>query len=433
MKADQSLPLLSFLVDRIEVGVFAVDRAGTIALWNRFMADHSGRSADQAIGAKLVGLFPELPQRWLQKKIDSVFVLKNYAFTSWEQRPYLFRFHHNRPVTGGIDAMRQNITFLPLKDEAGEVSLVCATVFDYTDTAIYQNRLQEVITALELEKAEQRRLIGKLEEAHNQLLQSEKLAAIGQLAAGVAHEINNPIGFVSSNMSTLEKYLEGLMRLVTAYDRLGESTDLASRRSEIAKIKQEIDFEFLSEDVSALLGESRDGLLRVRKIVQDLRDFSRVDTAERDMADLRNCLDSTLNIVSNELKYRADVVKEYAEIPLVDCVPSQLNQVFMNLMINAAHAIPADAHGTITLATGSTPEAVWAEIRDNGCGIPPDRISRIFEPFYTTKPVGSGTGLGLSISYSIVRKHGGRIEVDTEPGRGTAMRVWLPLDRTVSA
>jgi signal transduction histidine kinase len=181
------------------------------------------------------------------------------------------------------------------------------------------------------------------------------------------------------------------------------------------------------------MSESRDGIQRVRKIVQDLKDFSRVDARQEwEWANLHAGIDSTLNIVNNEIKYKADVVKQYAVLPDVQCLPSELNQVFMNLLVNAAHAITAD-RGTITVRTGCAGDEAWVEVADNGCGIPPENLKRVFDPFFTTKPVGKGTGLGLSLSYGIVKKHGGRLEVESEPGRGTCFRMTLPVKRPVAA
>lgn len=411
--------LLDFVVDRLEVGIFAVDAEMKVVLWNHFMAMHSGREAAEVIGLNLFECFPELPRVWLEKKIRNVFVLKNYAFTSWEQRPYLFRFQHNRPVTGGVDAMQQSCTFLPVKGQSESVEHVCVTLFDFTDTAIFHRQLTHAITDLEQEKAEQRRLIEKLEEAQNQLLQSEKMASIGQLAAGVAHEINNPVGFVNSNFGALERYVLDLFRLIDAYGS-------ADNAANAAEIRRQIDYDFLKEDIVALFKESKDGLERVRRIVQDLRDFSRVDsTQEWQKASLQVCLDSTLSVAVNEIKHKADVVKAYASLPEVECLPSQLNQVFLNLMVNAAQAITT--HGTLTLATGVEDGWVWVSISDTGSGISQENIKRIFDPFFTTKPVGKGTGLGLSVSYNIIAKHNGRIEVESELGKGTTFRIWLPV------
>ncbi|MFG6486267.1 ATP-binding protein [Roseateles sp. BYS78W] len=269
----------------------------------------------------------------------------------------------------------------------------------------------------------------RLEEAQNQLLQSEKLASIGQLAAGVAHEINNPVGFVNSNLGTLRRYVEQLLALVNAYAARARGPADA----ELAALEKAADLDFLAEDLPLLLRESEDGLSRVRKIVQDLKDFSRVDHADWQDADLNAGLESTLNVVMNEVKYRADVKRQYGTLPPVRCLAGQLNQVFMNLIVNAAHAMPADRRGVITLATGVAEQGgrdwAWIEVADDGCGMPPEVQRRIFEPFYTTKPVGQGTGLGLSMSFSIVQKHGGRIEVQSAPGEGTRFRVWVPVAR----
>jgi PAS domain S-box-containing protein len=266
----------------------------------------------------------------------------------------------------------------------------------------------------------------KLEDAHMQLLQSEKLASIGQLAAGVAHEINNPVGYVFSNIGSLEKYLQDFCAMLDAYQQ-AEPALSETARATVQQLRAELDLDFLRQDVIALLAETREGINRVRKIVQDLKDFSHVG-AEDDWQwlDLHDGLDSTLNIVWNELKYKTTFNKEYGQLPRIHGLPSQLNQVFMNLLVNAAHAI--EKQGVVTLRTGQQNDEVWVEVQDTGCGIPPDNLKRIFDPFFTTKEVGKGTGLGLSVSYSIVQKHHGRIEVRSEVGKGTVFRVWLPVE-----
>ena len=272
-------------------------------------------------------------------------------------------------------------------------------------------------------------LNARLEAAQTQLLQAEKMSAVGQLAAGIAHEINNPVGFVNSNLGTLAQYLASLLQLIDAYRAAAETCapeDPALLRAR--QIEKAADFEFIRSDALPLLEESREGLERVKHIVADLKDFSRVGESEWQMADIHTCLNSTLNVVANELKYKATVVKEYGELPEIRCMPFQLNQVFMNLLVNAAHAIPK--RGTITVRTGHEEGMVWVEIEDTGVGIPPENVKRIFEPFFTTKPVGSGTGLGLSVAYGIVQNHRGEIVVRSVPGRGSVFRVTLPVDPT---
>lgn len=281
------------------------------------------------------------------------------------------------------------------------------------------------------ERGELELALARLSAVQEQLVQSEKMASLGQLAAGIAHEINNPIGYVHSNLGTLQEYLNNLFGLIECYDAAiahnGPMT--AERRAEVAERKRAIDFAFLVQDLPPLLAESREGIDRVRRIVQDLRDFSRVDRLETwSLFDLHRGLDSTLGIVWNEVKYKADVRKEYGNLPLVECLPSQINQVFVNILVNAAQAI--EQHGEIIVRTGVEPGKVWIEITDNGSGIAPDNLKRIFDPFFTTKPVGKGTGLGLSISYGIVRKHHGDIAVDSQPGRGTTFRISLPQRQT---
>jgi len=282
--------------------------------------------------------------------------------------------------------------------------------------------------ALEKEKDEQRGLIKKLEEAHNQLLQSEKLASIGQLAAGVAHEINNPIGFVNSNLGTLKNYVGDLLQIIALYES-GRSL-LAVEPELYGSIEaacSKADLDFLRSDIETLIAESIEGTARVRRIVQDLRDFSRVDSLEWQWADLHDGLESTLNVVMSEIRYKADVVRQLGTLPKVECMPAQLNQVFMNMLVNAAQSIAE--RGTITLRSGCSNDHAWISIADTGKGIPPELMTRIFDPFFTTKPVGKGTGLGLSVSYGIVEKHGGRIDVESVLGQGTTFTIRLPVRR----
>lgn len=287
--------------------------------------------------------------------------------------------------------------------------------------------LKEANQKLWREKQEQVALIKKLEDIHNQLLQSEKMAAIGLLAAGVAHEINNPISYVQSNLRTLKKYVASLFELITLY----ESAEVALCKNSEAftqaqQFKREKDLDFLRQDLANLLAESQEGITRVKTIVQDLKDFSHVDQATWQWTDLNHGIESTLNVVWNELKYKARVVKEYGRLPEVRCLPQQLNQVFMNLLVNAAQAI--EERGTITIRTFARDDRVNIVISDTGSGIAPANLSRIFDPFFTTKPVGMGTGLGLSLAHTIIEKHQGSIEVESELGKGTTFHIDLPID-----
>ena len=297
----------------------------------------------------------------------------------------------------------------------------------------HNDRLQNELAERQRRSDEQQALIHRLEDAQGQLVQAEKMASIGQLAAGVAHEINNPIGYVSSNLGTLQTYVSALLEIVAAFESRMTALPPADAGALRALLDQH-DYGYLREDVVDLLRESGAGVQRVRQIVQDLKDFSHAGEQAWLWADLHKGLESTLNIVHNETKYVADVEHRYGEIPQVFCLASQLNQVFMNLLVNAAHATTGRAtRGLITLTTGClNADEVFVEVADNGCGIAPDHLGRIFDPFFTTKPVGKGTGLGLSVSYGIVRRHGGRIEVDSRVGEGTRFRVCLPVRQSES-
>lgn len=270
------------------------------------------------------------------------------------------------------------------------------------------------------------REIDERKQLEGQLVQSEKLASLGQLAAGVAHEINNPIGFISSNLGSLDGYFKQLLSLLDAYQSSAPHLD-SEAAARLQRLREEAELDFLLEDIPLLIRESKEGIGRVGQIVKDLKDFSRVDNNQQwQWANLQQGIESTLNIVASELKYKADVIKEYQPLPDIECLPSQINQVIMNLVVNAAQAMGPE-RGTITLRTGLQQDMAWVEVADTGSGIAPDTLQKIFDPFFTTKPVGQGTGLGLSLSYGIVKKHGGDIQVRSELGVGTTFRVELPM------
>ena len=275
------------------------------------------------------------------------------------------------------------------------------------------------------------------------VLQTEKMASIGQLAAGVAHEINNPMGFIHANLFQMTEYVTDLRQIWSRAELLLkaiESKDSAlveRAAAELSESATELDVGFLLQDLGKAIRESQEGSERIRHIVQDLREFSHQDTGERVLADLNQCLDSTANIVWPMMKHVVVLSKHYGDLPAVLCYPMQMKQVFMNLLVNAFQAIEesiaARRHpsnmGTITLTTAPHDGGVMVEISDTGTGIAPDHLDRIFDPFFTTKKVGAGTGLGLSTSFNIVRRHGGTMRVESVLGRGTTFRIQLPLLR----
>ncbi|MCL4536313.1 MAG: response regulator [Nitrospirae bacterium] len=273
----------------------------------------------------------------------------------------------------------------------------------------------------ELEKA-----YAELKAAQSQILQQEKMASIGQLAAGIAHEVNNPVGFIMSNLSSLQKYVSRLSEFIDVQtETIKKLSGDGKILNAITESRKSLKVDYIIDDLGNLIRESLDGAERVKKIVQDLKSFSRIDEAEWKMADINAGIESTINIVWNELKYKATVKKEYGDMPLTKCNPGQLNQVFMNILVNAAHAI--EKQGEITMKTWHDNGYIYISISDTGCGIPADKIDRIFEPFFTTKEVGKGTGLGLSIAYDIVKKHNGDIIVESEVGKGTTFTVKVPV------
>jgi len=280
-----------------------------------------------------------------------------------------------------------------------------------------------------------RRLQAEIDERmqlESRMVQKEKLASIGELAAGVAHEINNPLSFLSSNVGRLEEYLDSVLAILSAYE-LAEAGLPESALRSIRRLREQAQLDFLRADIPVLIAESKDGLERVAKIVQSLKDFSRAGTAQQwEWADLHRGIESTINIIASDLRKVADVVREYGELPHVECMPSQLNQVIMNLLVNAVHAV-GEERGRIVIRSGAAGGEAWFEVQDSGCGIPGDVLPRIFDPFYTTKAIGKGTGLGLSLSYGIVQRHQGRIEVTTAPGEGSTFRVVLPVRRQLVA
>lgn len=288
-------------------------------------------------------------------------------------------------------------------------------------------RVSERTQALEQEKNQQMLLNQQLKEAQGHLVQSEKMASIGQLAAGVAHEINNPLGYIYSNLNSLKQYIQDLTEIAELAQRLAGQLPAENADAQAFKhLTKSVDLDFIKGDAADLVDESLEGATRAKKIVQDLRDFSRIDKQERQMFDIEAGIDATLNIVHNELKFKAEIFKEYGGIKPIECIGAQLNQVFMNLLVNAAQAI--EDFGKITVRTGyQDTDWLWVEVEDTGKGMSEETKAKIFDPFFTTKPVGKGTGLGLSLSYKIIKDHQGRFDIQSVLDQGTKFRIYLPV------
>ncbi len=280
------------------------------------------------------------------------------------------------------------------------------------------------------------KLEDQYKKASTQLLQSEKMASVGQLAAGVAHEINNPTGFVSSNLKSLAEYHKDIHGLIARYRNLSEmikkktpqdcGKDVMVEIEDIKAYEKAIDLDYVIKDIDDLMKESGEGLERIKKIVMDLKDFAHPGEETMQEADINVCIESTLNVIWNEIKYKAVVKKEFGVLPELVCYPQQLNQVFMNMLLNSAQAIQ-NPMGEIVITTDFVPSGIRIRIRDNGCGIEKKNQSRIYDPFFTTKEVGKGTGLGMNVVYNIIKKHKGSIEFWSEPGTGTEFTIVLPV------
>ena len=383
---------LMFLVPS---AVFTVDRQRHITTWNRMMEEITGYTKEEAIGksCEFMGLDTCLQHCSL--------------YSADLPKPVIAKECTIRTKSGDERTISRNVD--NLYDVDGQV---IGGIESFEDIS------------------ERKKAYAELQNMQGQLLQAEKMATVGQLAAGVAHEINNPTGFVMGNLDVVRRYFDTLKIILEKYIEVEEClkagvTDrLAKLLSELQKMKDEKELALILSDLPNLTEESLGGMRRIQRIVADLRSFSHSDEGHWEEADLHELIQLALNIASNEIKYKAEVVKEYGELPRIRCYPQQLSQVFLNLFVNAVHAIPVK--GKITVRTFVEEDVVVVEVGDNGCGMAEDVRKRVFEPFFTTKPIGKGTGLGLSLAYNIIQKHQGEISVSSQPGQGTTFTIRLP-------
>lgn len=393
---------LTETASRAGIGIFMIQdsptRAGSIVFVNDFALELLGYAAEDVRQMGFLDLVP--PEK------------RQAMSTQYKQRQ---NGHRHLPTDFELELVARSGARI--------------TVHIGVGTTIYKDRPATIAYIRDMSQA--RKAEEALEQVESQLVQSDKLASIGQLAAGVAHELNNPIAFVSSNIGVLGDYFTDIRSVIATYQDLGQAVQnkdwkAAGQRLECARAREEeVELDFLLEDVARIIRQSQDGTERVRRIVIDLRNFARADSSKLEYADINECLDSTLNIVWNELKYKATIRKDLGDVPKTWCHPMKLGQVFMNLLVNAAQAI--NEKGEIGITTYQENGYICAQVKDTGCGVPREHLPRLFEPFFTTKPVGSGTGLGLSVAYGIIRDHGGSITVESEAGNGSTFTVRIPV------
>lgn len=413
------------LLDKLPVGICLVNEAYEIVYLNAFFLDRmSVELRGDALGKPLADVFPE-QIKFLKRRIKSVFVLKHPSFSYWEQRPHIFPFKSSRPITGEETQMVQNMEIVPHKDtETGE-QYACILIQDVTAQASYFKAQAQLAEELKAEHEAQRKLIRKLDRAQSQLIQAEKMASTGQLAAGIAHEINNPMGFVTANLNTLEQYAHNLLETCQATKKL-----VASHAPEHVEALEDLfdatHVELIEEDMSPLIQESKDGLKRVSEIVSTLRSFAEEPQHTWGYLNLHDTANQLVQLIGTQFKRpRFKVTCEPDQLKWY-CESASLKQALTNLMMNAAQSI--DDNGLVMLDIKQTSSGgVAIKIVDTGCGISEANLKRVFEPFFTTRPEGKGQGLGLSVAYSAIEKHKGKLAINSREGKGTVIEVRLPV------
>ena len=426
---------LRIVLDSLPEQIVTIDENACIVSVNTAFLKGKGLSFSQMTGAPCFDI-----RHWNMPVVNISNVQSHALDIFYSEAP---RFVYETIAEPGREKRHLEFHLLPVRDDFGTVHQVAIILKDITDYILRSEQIkslnrefQKALDDVQGKNAELVDTVVRLKETQSQVLQSEKMASIGQLAAGVAHEINNPVGYVSSNLKTLTDYQQNIGQILSEYRQFIEtvsgtkesSPDRAAMETLTAGIQEkesDLDIAFILEDIPGLIHESREGLDRIKKIVIDLKNFSHPGEDALKLADINQNLDSTLNIVWNEIKYKATVTKDYGDLPQVKCYPQQINQVFMNLLVNAAQAI--ENQGNIHITTRENGDNVEIVVSDSGQGIAAENLSRIFDPFFTTKEVGKGTGLGLNVTYNIVKKHHGTIDVQSEPGKGTTFTIQMPI------
>lgn len=404
-------------VDQSPASIVITDTSGTIQYVNKKFCEVTGYSIEEAAGKT---------PRILKSGEKSVSEYDALWQTITSGKEWKGRFHNKRKSG---DLFWEQALICPIKSDKGEITHFLAIKEDITDRVAQEEIKRKLEEELRERNAELEATVAHLKLMQNSLVQSEKMASVGQLTAGIAHEINNPLAFVSSNLNRIQEYFADIVELLAQWRQLGEvlSADpkAAGELKGIKAYAEQIDLPFLLADFPRMMESIHEGVERIKKIVEGLRGFAHMSQDEAIPAQLNTAIDDTLLIVWNELKYKAEVKKHLEDVPPVTCNLGEIKQVIVNLLVNAAHAIAE--RGVITISTRADEKYIYLSVSDTGSGISADNLRRIFDPFFTTKPVGKGTGLGLWISSSIVQKHGGTISVNSELGKGTTFVVKLPI------
>ena len=353
------------------------------------------RHEGEPIALLVVPYLNQDSERGIARKIPILIeVLESYFGLRHQQR-MISEVHHNVQEMSYTELLRKN-----------------------QELGVSEQAFRELAETLE-QRVEERKK--ELEQAQQQLIRQEKMASIGQLAAGVAHEINNPTGFIQSNLATLREYLDNVKKMLELYRADQGSRDGVDG---LEQRWEELDMEYILNDLELLINQSMKGTERITRIVMGLSRFSHVDKKDVELFDINALLDSTIELLQNEIKHKAELVKEFQPLPKIVGLPGQHTQVFVNLIVNALQSM--EEFGRLEIRTRWINDRAEVSIKDNGSGIEEKNLSRLFDPFFTTKPVGEGTGLGLAISYEIVKNHGGDITVQSEPGKGSSFTVSIP-------
>lgn len=402
-------------------------RKAVMKIGHEAVVTENGREAWEAFQA---GKPDMVITDWMMPEMDGIELCKRIRASKEEIYTYVILLTAKDKTTDLVevfDAGADDYIIKPFKPDELRSRIKSGERIATLESRHYALQAKLLVKNEKLDKA-----LKDLKATQAQALQSEKMASIGQLAAGVAHEINNPIGFVGSNLDALTDYFNDYESLLDQYKIIGsllENGDAGEDkvREQLKAIREhesDIEIDYLKEDIPDLLNDCIDGTRRVGQIVADLKNFAHPGNDKQMLMDINKGIESTLNVVANEVKYKAKVTKDFGDIPSVEGFPQKINQVFMNIFVNAAQAI--EEKGDITIKTYAEGSDVKISIADNGSGIPEENLNKIFDPFFTTKEVGKGTGLGMNIVYNIIKEHNGNIEVESEMGKGTCFTITLP-------